>query len=196
MNNNIIERTKERIQKVSQVISTLPERTIVVNDLTGALQHIQGTRWSTVARGRTQGQATPPMFVDGEGEAHLFEAAVVRLSTNKDQMRVLTSLLNAVLTPDATIWIVGGNDEGIKSFPKTAPNFVVDVQTVDIRQRARVLKGIPTTNSRTLTDWFGKDKIELDGQTIEWTTSPRCVCQRKTGSLGTAFLLMCCRAMN
>jgi 16S rRNA (guanine1207-N2)-methyltransferase len=187
MNNNIIERN-ERIQKVSQVISTLPERTIVVNDLTGALQHIQGTRWSTVARGRTLGQATPPMFVDAEGAAHLFEAAVIRLSTNKDQMRVLTSLLNSVLTPDATIWVVGGNDEGIKSFPKTAPEFVVDVQTVDIRQRARVLKGVPTANSRTLTDWFSTETIELDGQSIEWTVSPGVFAKGKLDR-GTAFLL-------
>ena len=54
MNHNIIERN-ERIQKVSQAISNLPERTIVVNDLTSALQHISGVRWSSIANGQIQG---------------------------------------------------------------------------------------------------------------------------------------------
>ena len=48
-------------------------------------------------------------------------------------------------------------------------------------------QGIPP-NSRTLTDWFGKDKIELDGQTIEWTTSPGVFAKGKLDR-GTAFLL-------
>ena len=112
MNHNIIERN-ERLQKVSEALPPLPTDTLVVNDYTNALNRIYGERWNIYSH-ESKRSACPARLDEG------YSAAVVRLSTNKEQLRMLLSLLNTVLTEDATIWIIGANDEGIKSFPKNS----------------------------------------------------------------------------
>ena len=103
MNHNIIERN-ERLQKVSEALPSLPADTLIVNDYTNALEHLVGVRWNIYTSGKIVGHPTPPS-VDGG-----YAAAVVRLSTNKEQLRMMLSLLNSVLKESAPIWIVGAND--------------------------------------------------------------------------------------
>ena len=165
MNHNIIERN-ERLQKVSEALPLLPTDTLIVNDYTNALLHIEGVRWNIFSHEKSGFVSIPPMI-----EGH-FSAAVVRLSTNKEQLRMLLSLLNTVLADDATIWIIGANDEGIKSFPKTAKGYVKDVETIDIRQRARLLQGTKGELHSTLTDWMETHSIQLDGVSLAWKTFP------------------------
>ena len=163
MNHNIIERN-ERLQKVADALPSLPADTLIVNDYTNALEHLVGVRWNIYTSGKILGRPTPPP-VEGE-----YAAAVVRLSTNKEQLRMLLSLLNSVLKESAPIWIVGANDEGIKSFPKTSKDYVDDVETLDIRQRARLLQGVKGHQQSTLEDWIAVQSIELDGKQVEWQT--------------------------
>ena len=165
MNHNIIERN-ERLQKVSEALPPLPPDTLVVNDYTNALNHLAGERWNIYTSGKVNGQPVPPILDEG------YSAAVVRLSTNKDQLRMILSLLNSVLKESAQIWIIGANDEGIKSFPKTAKGYVDDVDTIDIRQRARLLQGVKGNQKATLADWIELQSIQLNDQSIEWRTFP------------------------
>ena len=101
---------------------------------------------------------------------------------------MLLSLLNTVLADDATIWIIGANDEGIKSFPKTAKGYVKDVETIDIRQRARLLQGTKGELQSTLTNWMETHSIQLDGVSVEWKTFPGVFAKGQLDP-GTAYLL-------
>ena len=181
MNHNIIERN-ERLQKVSEALPPLPDDTLIVNDYTNAFLHLHGVRWNIFSHEKIAGQPIPPSIEEG------FSAALVRLSTNKDQLRMLLSLLNTVLKEDATIWVIGGNDEGIKSFPKTAKGYVKDVETIDIRQRARLLQGTRGEWQSTLQDWIENHPIVLDGQSVEWNTFPGVFAKGRLDS-GTDYLL-------
>lgn len=181
MNHNIIERN-ERLQKVSEALPLLPEKTLIVNDYTNALVHLEGVRWSIFTNGAVEGQPTPPAIEGG------FDSAVVRLSTNKEQLKMLLSLLNTVLNDAATIWVIGANDEGIKSFPKTAKGYVNDVETIDIRQRARLLQGVKGEQQSTLEDWMDIHTIDLDGQPFEWNALPSVFAKGQLDE-GTAYLL-------
>ena len=181
MNHNIIERN-ERLQKVSDALPLLPEKTLIVNDYTNALRHLEGVRWSIFTNGTVEGQPTPPTIDGG------FDAVVVRLSTNKEQLKMLLSLLNTVLNDGASIWIVGANDEGIKSFSKTAKGYVEEVETIDIRQRARLLKGMKGDQQATLDDWKETHTITLDGQAVEWAALPGVFAKGQLDA-GTEYLL-------
>lgn len=181
MNHNIIERN-ERLQKVSEALPLLPKDTLIVNDYTNALQQLQGIRWSIFSHAKDAGQPLPPEVEGG------FSSAVVRLSTNKEQLRMLLSLLNKVLKKDATIWVIGANDEGIKSFPKTAKGYVEAVDTIDIRQRARLLQGTRGALEATLQDWIETDSIVLNGQSVEWKTLPGVFAKGRLDA-GTEYLL-------
>ena len=181
MNHNIIERN-ERLQKVSEALPPLSADTLVVNDYTNALNHLVGDRWNIYTTGKLHGQPVPPTLDEG------YSAAVVRLSTNKDQLRMMLSLLNFVLKESAQIWIIGSNDEGIKSFPKTARGYVDDVETIDIRQRARLLQGVKGNKKLTLADWMERQLIQLNGQSIEWRTFPG-VFNKGQLDAGTSYLL-------
>ena len=181
MNHNIIERN-ERLQKVAEALPSLSADTLIVNDYTHALQHLVGNRWNIYTSGKVSGQSVPPT-VDGG-----YAAAVVRLSTNKEQLRMMLSLLNSVLKESAPIWIVGANDEGIKSFPKTAKGYVDDVETIDIRQRARLLQGVKGNQKAILEDWMEVQSILLNGQSVEWKTLPG-VFNKGQLDAGTDYLL-------
>ena len=188
MNNNIIERN-ERLQKVSQALPELPTNTLIVNDYTQALSEVKGTHWSIFSRGKTQGTVMPPLSVKSDAvEREGYDAVVIRLSTNKDQMRMMLSMVNAVVKPETPIWVVGGNDEGIKSFPNTAEGYLDEVETVDVRQRSRLLKGISTGKTATFDEWKQIEDIELDGQTIDWLGVPG-VFAKAHLDIGTQFLL-------
>ena len=181
MNHNIIERN-ERLQKVSEALPSLPSETLIVNDYTNALVHLEGTRWNIFSHEAVNGQPLPPIIDGG------FSSAVVRLSTNKDRLRMLLSVLNTALKEGATIWIIGSNDEGIKSFPKTAKGYVDDVETIDIRQRARLLQGTRGELHSTLQDWMETHSIQLDSETVEWKSLPGVFAKGQLDS-GTEYLL-------
>lgn len=181
MNHNIISRN-ERLQKVSEALPTLSGHILVVNDTTNALTHIEGTRWSIFSHEKIKGSPNPPTCEGG------FDVAVVRLSTNKDQMKMMLSLLNGVLKENAPIWVVGCNDEGIKSFPKTAERFMNDVETIDIRKRARLLNGTRTSETTSFEEWIHNHSIELDGNSVEWKSVPGVFAKGQL-DVGTQFLL-------
>ena len=183
MNHNIISRN-ERLQKVSEALPELPLHTLIVNDYTNALAHLAGKRWSVFAHGKQAGAPVPPMSEHASG----YQAAVVRLSTNKDQMRMMLSLLNDVLQEDATVWVVGCNDEGIKSFANTAEGLLNDVDTVDIRKRARLLQGVSSGATTPFVECIDTDSIVLDGQSIEWHSVPGVFAKGQLDA-GTQFLL-------
>ena len=119
MNHNIVVRN-ERIQKVSLSLPVLPSETIIVNDVTNALEHLSGHRWMILSNNQIVGSSVPERL----NEDQKFDVAVVRISPNKDRLRVMLSMLNGVLSESAVVWLLGSNDEGIKSLPKTAEDFI------------------------------------------------------------------------
>ncbi len=184
MNHNIVARN-ERIHKISLSLPELPKDTIVVNDITNALEHIPGTRWTVLSNTHRVGFCSPQ---DLSSEPKSFDAAVVRISPNKDRLRVILSLLNGVLNEGALVWLVGGNDEGIKSFAKTAFEYIETAETIDIRHRARLLKAQPSSTVRTFTSWISTDTITLAEKSVDWSVMPGVFAKGRMDS-GTEFLL-------
>ena len=183
MNHNIVVRN-ERIQKVSLSLPVLPSETIIVNDVTNALEHLSGHRWMILSNNQIVGSSVPERL----NEDQKFDAAVVRISPNKDRLRVMLSMLNGVLSESAVVWLLGSNDEGIKSLPKTAEDFIQTVETIDIRHRARLLKGRSSNVVRTLTDWISVETISIGDQQFEWSVMPGVFAKGRLDA-GTEFLL-------
>lgn len=137
MKSNLQQRN-ERIAKVAEFLPELPEQTLVVNDFSQILTHLSEHRWSHLSHQREKGTVHPL------GE---YQAVVMRLDTNKNVVRMLLAFVNQVIKEGTEVWLVGGNDEGIKSIPQTVEGLLFDVQTIEIKQRSRLLRGYSTGKS-------------------------------------------------
>jgi 16S rRNA (guanine1207-N2)-methyltransferase len=156
MDENTILRS-ERIATVADLHTWNQESLLVVNDRTRALQQIPGERWNRFCLGRTQGTSWPTK--------KLYSGAVIRLDIDKKAMRSIIQAVNSVLANNSPVWIVGGNDEGIKSFSKLAQGLLVDVETLEIKKRCRLLK------AKSVSANIGLDQLQ-EQTTVEFTSGP------------------------
>ena len=76
MNHNIIERN-ERLQKVSEALPLLPTDTLIVNDYTNALSHLQGVRWNIFSHEKDMGLSHPPT-VEGHFSQRWFDCPPIK----------------------------------------------------------------------------------------------------------------------
>ncbi|MEC7984625.1 MAG: methyltransferase [Myxococcota bacterium] len=155
------------------------ERVLLVNDLLHVFSLADASRWNRYAYKRRKTLLWP------EGT---YDAALIRLHPNKTAMEQIVHAVASVLVEGGAMWIVGGNDEGIKSWPKRLLPYFERIETVDIRKRCRLVVGYRNSNSDGL-----KDSVSAWWQTQplfdrDWYSLPGCFAK---GALdrGTELLL-------
>lgn len=153
----------ERIAKVAQAFGPDQDAVMVMNDRTCSLSAIEGTRWNRFCIGSQQGAVWP--------EQHA-EEVIIRLDTNKAVMRALLLAANSTVSEGSSIWIVGGNDEGVKSFPTTADGLVEDIETVAIKKRCRLLRAKSTAQRSTFSALKTERSIQIGDRAHQWCTYP------------------------
>jgi len=144
-------------------------RLLVVDEPTGrvvgALRSgdVEVTPWLTRAWGGEASRAEP---IEGT-----WEGAVVRLSRERARLQVLLHLVAARLPEGAPVWVVGANDEGIRSTAKCLQPLFEEVRTVATRRHCRLLTGLRTSAPARgrLADHFLRRELVLPG--VEGPTS-------------------------
>jgi len=160
------ENTISRADRISKVVESFPKQEgslLIVNDRTRALSRINGKHWNRFCVGNTPGTLWPE---------NSYVGALIRLDLNKSAMRLILKGVNSVLSKNSPVWIVGGNDEGIKSFSKTAEGLLLDIETIEIKKRCRLLKAKSTEMANCFRDHRQDLSIQLGGGERNWVFYP------------------------
>ena len=124
-------------------------------------------RWHRVAAAGRAASAWPP-----EGEV---DQAVLRMPRVRASLDMALHGVAARLAPGGALWVVGTNDEGVRSVGRRLEPLFEDVVTVDARRHGRVLRGrrrpAPEVRGR-LADWRTEGTIRLPGGERPWVTYP------------------------
>lgn len=111
---------------------------LVVDDEDGAIVDAvrragaRVTRWHRFARGGRPARPQPP--------ADTVDQVILRLPRDWPGFELQLHLVLDRLRPGGRLWVVGGNDEGIKSAPRRMAPLVGDVETLWIKHRVRILQ--------------------------------------------------------
>ncbi len=162
MDENTISRA-DRISKVLEAFSDTNKDLLIVNDRTKALSRINGEHWNRFCVGKNPGMLWPE---------RPYTSALIRLDLNKPAMRLILKGVNSVLPKESDVWIVGGNDEGIKSFTKTAEDLLYDIETVEIKKRCRLLRAKSKEMSISLQDHRQSISIPFGEEERDWVFYP------------------------
>ena len=173
-----IEGRNQAIQKVAESLREVEGNILIVNDSSQALHFLKGERWDRFSIGKKDGRILP------EGK---FKNIVLRIDVSKQVTNHLARCCNAVASEQAKIWLVGGNDEGIKSIASTLNGVTSDFETIAIKKRFRLILSKPTHNIMEQIP-LEKTTINLLEQQMEWTISPSAFA-KGTLDQGTALLL-------
>jgi len=174
----MVERESLVASVAQKAIEKMHGECLVVNDPTSQLFVPNAKRWSRYAFQRKPASIWP------EGS---FDQILIRLHTDKNAMDLLLHASLSVLKDDGVLWIVGANDEGIKSVPKRLLSLCEDVETIDIRKRCRILRAKKKNAVELqddIADWW-KSETFLD-QT--WKSLPGCFAKGRLDA-GTQLLL-------
>jgi 16S rRNA (guanine1207-N2)-methyltransferase len=137
----------------------------VVDEPTGHLAQMLGQAgievqvWNTRAWDDQAAQAEPA--------SGPWQAAVIRLPRERTRLALLLDLVAARLERAAPLWIVGGNDEGIKSTAKKLGPLFDGVQTVTAKKHCRLLSARRSDAPARgrLSQWERKTDLVLPGAT-------------------------------
>ena len=173
-----IEERSFALQKVAESLKGVEGRFLIVNDRSYAFDFLDGERWNRFSIRENDGQVLP------EGT---FDHILLRIDINKDVMRHLAMICNSLANSETKIWLVGGNDEGIKSIASTLEGIFTSFNTVVIKQRSRLISAKITENAEAVVP-LGKLPIELYEHKMDWTVSPSAFAKGKLDK-GTALLL-------
>lgn len=122
----------------AELLTLRPSGTIAVVDVitdqvadTLSSVGASAVRWHTRAWENRPAMAEPP-----EGA---WDGTLIRLPRERARLALLLELVAARLAPGATLWVVGGNDEGIKSTGKRLAPWFDNVETLTARKHCRLL---------------------------------------------------------
>lgn len=168
------------IARVAQAaIREMNGKCLIVNDWAHQIHIPQAERWNRFAYQRKATSLWP------QGE---FDHILIRVHIEKTAMEMLVHASLQCLHPQGTLWIVGGNDEGIKSLPNRLQSLVPNLETVDIRKRCRVLRAKKPHSSvelhTSIHDWWKTEHFL--GR--DWASLPGCFAKGKLDA-GTELLL-------
>lgn len=150
----------------------IPAPVLVVDDVPGqvealcASRGLEVARWRRFRRAGVEPAAWPP--------DRRFASAVVRLPKGREALEMTLHAVGSRLEPDATLWLVGANDEGIKpALDRAAPIFARG-ETVDARRHCRVLElRQPRPGLRAELDaWATPHEAELPDGPLRWVSFP------------------------
>ncbi len=157
----------EREGRVSGVVARwidqhgVDGRVLVVDDEDGAIvaavrrAGATATRWSRFSRGSQRASALPP--------AGPVDHVILRLPRDWAGFELQLHAVLDRLVAGGRLWVVGGNDEGIKSVPRRMAGLLGDVETLWIKQRVRILEAIRPDSldlRPALAAW--KEQVQLD----------------------------------
>ncbi|MBM75623.1 MAG: hypothetical protein CMK59_09495 [Proteobacteria bacterium] len=104
------------------------------------------------------------------------DAVLLRLLPEKAAMNLAIQAVAARMTKRAELWIVGTNDEGVKSWLKRLSPWFDDVETVLFKRHCRLLRAFRTSEELglkgSLESWQEKHEILIDGNTTSWVSYP------------------------
>ncbi len=101
----------------------------------------------------------------------------MRLPKGRDTLDAMLRLSTAQLQSGGRLWLVGANDEGIKSAPKTLKPLFGAVETVDIRRHCRLLQAeapidLAADGPVALSDFETPVQAEVSGRAFSFSTLP------------------------
>lgn len=124
----------------------------------------------------------------------IYSAAVLRMPREKGAFELALHAACSVLPPNAPVWVVGANDEGIKSAPRLMGTVLQDVETMDTRKHCRVLRGATPMDCSllrsTLGDWASVVQYAIGPEQIAHTVFPGVFAKGRLDP-ATALLLEC-----
>lgn len=122
--------------------------------------------WNRHMRSGRSGSPEPP--------SGPFDAVVLRLPKPRREQEMALHQVLAVTRPGGTIYVYGGNDEGIRSFQKTFASLVVAPETVAARGHGRVLAGRRDERPvrGRLEDWIERSVLTILGRDEPWVSYP------------------------
>ena len=175
------QKIEERNQALQKVTASLKEQegdVLIVNDRSYAFQFLQGEHWNRFSIGKKDGKILP------EGR---FDNIILRIDISKEVTRYLARCCNAVASNGATVWLVGGNDEGIKSVASTLDGIFSNFETIAIKKRFRLIKAKPIEEVKNQL-LLQQTTIEIFGNQVDWNVSPSAFAKGKLDK-GTEVLL-------
>ena len=179
------ERDIARVAEPALAQLTSYAQPLVINDRLRILGDVP--RWNRYCRDTDQGQVWPTVSQS--------DGILIRLIREKTAMQMAVHAAASLLPTGAPLWVVGGNDEGIKSFMKNRfgmPAAFRDFQVLDIRKRCRLLQATRTeavADIRGSVDgWKVLQTIVIDGVSQEWTSWPGLFARGRLDA-ATEFLL-------
>lgn len=145
---------------------------LVVDDEAGdveALCEDRGLSWTRWRRLRRVGVEPLPWPPEGP-----FAEAFVRLPKGREALEMTLHAVGSRLEEGGRVWVVGANDEGIRSTGKRAEPVFEQVQTVDTRKHCRVVElARPRPGLRAaLEDWATTSTAELPDGPLTWISFP------------------------
>ena len=168
------------IARVAQVaINEMSGRCLVVNDWAHQIHVPDADRWNRFAFQRKATSLWP------QGE---YDHVLIRVHIEKTAMEMLVHASLHCLAPQGTLWLVGGNDEGIKSLSNRLRGLLPQIETIDIRKRCRVLRAKKPEGSLNLRSTFESWWKTESFLGRDWLSLPGCFAKGKLDA-GTQLLL-------
>jgi 16S rRNA (guanine1207-N2)-methyltransferase len=142
------------------------------------------TRWHRFAAPGRRATPWPPETVADQ--------AILRVPRGRASLDFALHGLATRLVPGGPLWLVGTNDEGIRSASRRMEELFEDVVTVDARRHGRLLRGRrrerPVGLRDSLDPWRAVGSIGLPGGERPWVTYPGLFARGELDP-ATAFLL-------
>lgn len=119
-----------------------------------------------------------------------FTAAALRLPRSREALELSLHLLAAKLPEGAPLYLLGRNDEGIKSAGKRLRGLFGSVETLDTRRHARLWRGRREASSAraSIEDFVQHHTLTLPSGPAELRSYPGCFAKGRLDP-GTALLL-------
>jgi 16S rRNA (guanine1207-N2)-methyltransferase len=125
------------------------------------------TWWSWFPEGASDNVQFPPNVTYAE--------ALIRIPPEKERLRLCIEVVAARLSPGATLWLFGSNDEGIRSVQSLGAPFFERGVTVSARKHARLVgfTRLPSGTPRVDLEAFRQSsKLALNDQVHQWHHFP------------------------
>lgn len=135
---------------------------LILNDRLKRIHLNADARWCRFAY-----QNTVPVLPDVDAR---YDSVVYRLDPARKSSDLYLQLAASRMNEGATLWMLGANDEGIKSMAKHLMPLFKDAETFDYKKRARIIRAIRTDApvQASIDSW--QSTILVDDS--DWVTFP------------------------
>ncbi len=123
-----------------------------------------------------------------------FEGAILFLPKGKDALAMALAMASAALPPQGTLWLVGGNKEGIRSAVRLLEQVVGPATKVESARHCSLFAARSEQHSPGGVDgWIGRWPLEVEGVSLEIVSLPGVFSHGRLDD-GTRHLLAALRA--